>query len=198
MLITTGGPRNLMDERATSELIEHYNKWRIIFSGTSEMVPNEPDWENGRLYFRNGYPNPDWSAFIVDVTDDGLYKVTHASTERREYPVESLHALFSRLEDAGKYIVYEVADLLRVAQQLEPLDRKWRAAGLDPRVNKITISEKQARYELRDDPAAFFLAYSGGVQPYNHILPLSYGELDAALLDGFPEDIASRGAAEPH
>lgn len=186
-----------MNDRDTSELIDRYNKWRTIYGYADELAPNEPDWEDGRLYFRSGYPNPDWSAFIVEATEDGLYKVAHASTERREYPVESSRAIFSRFEDAGKYIIYEVADLLRVARQLEPLDRKWRAAGLDPRVDKVIVSEKQAKYELRENRSAFFLAYSGGVQPYNHILPLSYEQLDAALLEGFPEITASLGDTEP-
>ena len=186
-----------MSERDISELIDRYNKWRQIYNYVGEIAPNEPDRKNDRLYFRNGYPDADWSAFILDLAGNGPYKVVHASTERRGYPVESSRAVFSRIEDAGKYIVYEVADLLRVAQQLEPLDRKWRAAGLDRQVDKVIVSEKQARYQLREDPTIFFLAFSGGIQPYNHILPLSYDQLDAALLDGFPESATSRGAAEP-
>jgi hypothetical protein len=186
-----------MKERDITELVSRYNTWRQIYAYAGEIAPNEPDWDDDRLYFRNGYPNADWSAFILEATADGRYKVLHASTERRNTPIESLRAVFSQIEDAGKYIVYEVADLLRVTQQLEPLDQRWRAAGLDPRVEKVVVSERQAKYELRDDRTAYFLAYSGGIQPYNHILPLSYDQLDAMLIDGFPESITSRVGAEP-
>jgi hypothetical protein len=185
-----------MNERDTNELISHYNKWRQIYRYADNFEPNEPDWDDGRLYFRKGYPHPDWSALILASAPDGHYKVLHASTERRNTPIESTRAVFSRVEDAGKYIIYEVGDLLRVSLGLVPLEQKWRDAGLDEQVSKIILSDKQARYELRRDESAYFVAYSGGVQPYNHILALSYDQLDSELLDGFSESLITRIAAD--
>lgn len=170
------------------ELLDHYNKWRQVHRNAGKFEPNEPDWEDGRLYFRNGYPYPDWSAYILRATDS-LYEVLHASTERRNTPAESSQAVFSRVQDAGKFIVYEVADLLRSSLGLQPLARRWREAGLDPEVEKIVVSDKQARYELKSDQSAYFLAYSGGVQPFHRILLLTYDELDAELLEGFPDNV---------
>ncbi len=182
--------------RDISELISHYNKWRLIFRYANELEPNEPDWDDGRLYFRKGYPHPDWSAFILEPANEGHYSVFHVSTERRNTPLESVRAIFSRLQDAGKYIIYEVADLLRVSLGLKPLEQKWREVGLDTRVRKVVVSDKQAKYELVADPTAYFLAYSGGIQPYNHILPLSYDQLDSELLDGFPQGLTAHLAAD--
>lgn len=181
-----------MDEHGTHALVEHYNRWRQIYRYADQPEPNEPDWDNGRLYFRRGFPHPDWSALILAPTADGHVEVRHASTERRNTPAESSRALFSRVEDAGKYIVFETADLLRVALGLPSLEQRWRDAGLDDRVNKVLASDRKAKYELRSDDSAYFFAFSGGIQPYNHLLALSYDELDAVLLDGFPESVASR------
>jgi hypothetical protein len=180
-----------MSEQDTSELVDHYNKWRRIHRLAGESEPNEPDRENGRLYFRRGYPHPDWSALILEATSDGHYNVLRASTERRNTPVESSRASFARLQDAGKFIIFETADLLRVTLGIRPIVQQWRDEGLDSRVNKIPLNGK-AKYELQSNGSAYFLAYSGGIQPYNHILPLSYEELDSILLAGFPEAITSR------
>jgi hypothetical protein len=197
MLKGMRGQRAGMDEQHVIELIDRYNKWRAIYSYAGQSPPDEPERANGRLYFRDGYPYPDWSAFIIETTADGLYRVLHASTERRNTPLESERAVFSQFKDAGKYLIYEVADRLRGMKGLMPLERKWRAEGLDARVDKISISDRQAKYLLREDPGAYFVAYSGGIQPYNHILPMSYDELEAALLDGFPESVTSRLAEDP-
>ncbi|WP_156664703.1 hypothetical protein [Mycobacterium sp. 852002-51057_SCH5723018] len=181
-----------MHDQDIEELINHYNRWRQIFRYANQSVPNEPIWENGRLYFREGYPNPGWSALILEFSSDGHYAVLHASTERRNTPLESTRAVFSQVQDAGKYIMYEVADLLRVSIGLKPLERQWRDAGLDASVRKVTLSDKQAKYELVTDPTVYFIAYSGGIQPFNHILPLSYDQLDSQLLEGFPSRVTAQ------
>ena len=56
--------------------------------------------------------------------------------------------------------------------------------GLDPRVEKVLISDRKARYQLKEDSSVYFVMYSPGIKPKNHLLPLSYDELDAALTDG--------------
>lgn len=194
-LITGGRLFTEIDEREITKLINYYDKWRRIYGYSGESAPNEPDREYNRVIFRNGYPYPDWTAFILEATAEGRYSVLHASTERRNTPIHSLRAVFSRIEDAGKYIIYEIADSLRVSLQLEPVEQKWRAAGLDALIDKVLVSDKQARYELREDPGVYFLAYSGGIQPYHHLLRLSYDQLDTALLEGFPERVTSQVTA---
>ncbi|KAA1244119.1 hypothetical protein F0Q45_25115 [Mycobacterium simiae] len=186
-----------INEKDIAELIRRYNEWRRIYYYAGQAEPNEPDWQNDRLYFSDGYPYPDWSAYILERDPEGQYHVLHASTERRNIPLETSRAVFSRIQDAGKYIVYEIADLLRVSLGLDSLEKKWRDAGLDPEVNKIFLSDKQAKYELRSDAKAYLIAYSGGIQPYHHILRLSYDQLDVALLEGFPESVTNRLPANP-
>lgn len=63
------------------ELIDQYDKWRAAYERAGQPAPNEPDWEGGRLYFRIGYPYPDWRAFIVDDTN-GRCELLNASIER--------------------------------------------------------------------------------------------------------------------
>lgn len=172
------------------QLISHYAKWRRVYGSMGKPAPDEPDWENGRLNFRYGYPHPDWWAYVLEVSPGPLHRVLRASTERRETPVESLRATFSRIEDAGKYIIYEIAEDLRIACGLDPITWNWRAKGLDPRVDKVDLAAGESKYVLHDDPSIYFTAYSGGIQPYNHILAISYDELDAELLEGFPEEIS--------
>lgn len=185
-------------DRQVIELITRYNMWRRIYgyAGKLRLTPDEPDWENDRLYFRNGYPFPDWTAYVIEATAARDFRVLRVSTERRIRPAESPEALFSRIEDAGKFIIYKMATNLRVDCRMESITQKWRAEGLNTRVDKMIISEDQAKYVLRSDPTAYFIAYSGGIQPYNHILPLTYDELDAVLLEGFSETVTSQVASE--
>jgi hypothetical protein len=179
-----------------AELVAHYNKWRRIYGYAGKTPPDKPDWENGRLYFRDGYPYPDWSASILEVTPDGTYRVLHASTERRQTPIESPRGTFSRIEDAGKFIVYKAATSLMIACFMDPLSWRWDDAGLDPQVDAHIQSDRVVKYVLRNNPDAYFIMTRGDM-PYSHLLPLSYDELDAVLLEGFPESVTSRLNAEP-
>jgi hypothetical protein len=184
---------------AVIELLARYNKWRRIYlyTGKASSAPDEPDFEDSRLYFRRGYPLPDWSAYIIEVTAGNEFRVLRASTERRNTPAEAEEAVFSRLHDAGKFILYKVATTLRSETGLESITQKWRAEGLDARVDKVIISADAAKYSLLSDPTTYFIAYSGGIQPYNHILALSYDELDDVLLEGFDATVISKLASEP-
>jgi hypothetical protein len=179
-------------------LVTRYNKWRRIYryAGKASFAPDEPDFDDGRLYFRRGYPLPDWTAYIIEPTADNEFRVLRASTERRNTPAEAEEAVFSRIQDAGKYLLYKAATPLRTESHLESITQKWRAEGLDRRVEKNPISDDRAKYSLRSDPSIYFVAYSGGIQPYNHILPLSYDELDDVLLEGFQTTVISQLASE--
>jgi hypothetical protein len=177
-------------------LLTRYNRWRWIYDYAAKSPPDEAHWENDRLYFRFGYPYPDWWAYVLEGTSDGHYRVLRASTERTVTPVESSKGIFARLQDAGKFMIYEVAESLRIDCRLEPLSWRWDDAGLDPRVDARIESDQVVKYVLRSNPEAYFMMTRGDM-PYSHILPLSYDELDAELLEGFPESVTSRLNAEP-
>jgi hypothetical protein len=183
------------DDPDIAELARRYDGWRKIYGYAGEAPPDAADWDDGRLYFRFNYPYPDWWAYILEATGDGRYRVLRASTERSAVPVETSKGIFARLEDAGKFIIYEIAESLRIDCRLEPLSWKWDDAGLDPLVDVNIESDRVVKYSLRSDPSAYFIMTRGDM-PYSHILPLSYDELDAELLDGFPEGVMSRISAE--
>jgi hypothetical protein len=182
------------EDPGIAELVAQYNKWRLIYGYAGKPAPNEADWEEDRLFFRFGFPHPDWWAYVLDAAEDGLYSVLRVSTERSLTPVESPRGKFSRIQDAGKFVIYEVAESLRINCRLEPLSWKWDDAGLDPRVDPQIESDRVVKYSLRENPDAYFVMTRGDM-PYSHILSLSYGELDALLLEGFPAGVVSRADA---
>ncbi|VAZ76535.1 hypothetical protein LAUMK4_03019 [Mycobacterium persicum] len=183
------------DKPGVIELLDRYEKWRRIFSYSGKAPPDIPDSEGGRLYFRRGYPHPDWSAYVLERTPDDDYRVLHATTERLQTPVESSEGRFSRIQDAGKFIIYKTATSLMISCWMDPLSWKWHDAGPDPRVDARIESDRVVKYVLRSDPDAYCIM-SLGDMPYSHILPLSYDELDALLLEDFPESVTSQLAAE--
>jgi len=67
----------------------------------------------------------------------------------------------------------------------------WEDAGLDPRVQQTSLEKYVSKYSLKSDPSRYFILQAGGVQPVNHLLPLTYGELDAQLLAGMPDSVLS-------
>jgi hypothetical protein len=170
------------------ELIDRYNKWRDAYGRAGKTAPNEPDWESGRLYFRLGYPYPDWRAFIIDESNGG-YQVLGVSTERSTVATEGWKATFSRLEGAGKYVIATIADYLRIECKAQPIALKWRTEGLDPRVCKEELPDALAKYTLASDPEVYMIATARGIKPEHHVLPLSYDELNQALADGLSNDV---------
>ncbi|TAM67330.1 hypothetical protein [Mycobacterium sp.] len=182
------------DDPDIAELIARYNAWRRIYGYAGEASPDEAAWEDGRLSFRFGFPYPDWWAYILEGTG-GDYRVLRASTERSEVPVETPKGSFSQVRDAGKFLIYEIAESLRISCRLEPLSWKWDDEGLDPQVDAQIASDRVVKYVLRSNPDAYFIMTRGDM-PYSHILPLSYDELNAYLLDGFPDSVITRVNAE--
>ncbi len=184
-------------DQSVLELIGRYRRWRRIYhlTGNSGSSPDEPDWENGKLYFRRGYPYPEWSAYVIEASDVGAFYVLRASSEHRNAAVEMPEVEFSRFEDAGKYIIYKTVSNLRVECHMESIARSWRADGLDEQVVKIPIASDRAKYMLQSDPAVYFIAFAGGIQPYNRILTLSYDELEIQLQRGFPASILSQSTS---
>lgn len=173
-----------------AELLVRYSAWRRIYSYAGQPPPDEADWEAGRLFFRFGFPHPDWWAYVLEAST-GEYTVSRISTERSVVPIESPKGNFSRIQDAGKFMIYEVAESLRIDCRLEPLSWKWDDEGLDPRVDVQIKSDQEVRYALRDNPDAYFVMTRGDI-PFSHILPLSYDELDASLLDGFSDSVIAK------
>ncbi|KAA1244121.1 hypothetical protein F0Q45_25125 [Mycobacterium simiae] len=177
------------------ELIGRYSRWRRIYGYAGKAAPDEADLESGRLHFRFGYPYPDWWAFILEGSADGRYRCLRASTERSVTPVETSQGNFARIQDAGKFIIYNIAESLRIDCRMEPISWRWDDAGLDPLVNMYIESYRTVKYVLRNNSNAYFIMTRGDMA-YSHILPLSYDELDAVLLDGFPESVMAQLNAE--
>ncbi len=168
------------------ELIARYEGWRKIYGQLGQPPPDEPVWAAGRLNLRSGYPYPDWWAFVVEPVGDG-FNVLRVTTERRNEPLETLAAFFTDIEDAGKYIIVNIGDDLRISLRLDPIEWAWEDAGLDPRVEQTSVSRYVSKFALKDDPERYFILQAGGVQPENRLLPLTYGEIDRLLFDGLPD-----------
>lgn len=178
-------------EPRVSDFLSEYEKWRQIYTYAGTPPRDEPDWEAGRLYLREGYPYPGWLGYILDASEGG-YRVFTVTTERRNEPFESLAATFSDIDDAGKYIVWKVGSYLRIDLGLPSLTQRWTHEGLDHRVQVERLAEFESKFELKDDPARYFVIRMGGVQPENRLLPMTYEELDALLLEGMPESVLSQ------
>lgn len=172
------------------ELLSRYEKWRRISSAAGETAPDEPAWDGNRLYLRYGYPYPDWTGNIIEPTASGGYQVLRVTTERRNEPAEYPTAYFSRLEDAGKYVIWNNGESVRMHVGLRPLTQIWREEGLDPRVTQVSLDTYVSKFELKSDPTRYFILYrAGGIQPENRLLPLTYDELDSVLQQGMPQSV---------
>lgn len=182
------------DDPDVAELVAQYDIWRHIYIWAGQAPPDEAAWDDGRLFFRVGFPHPDWWGYVL-ASAGGDYAVSRVSTERGAVPIESLQGTFSRIRDAGKFLIYEVAESLRINCRLDPLSWKWDDEGLDPKVNAQIESDRIVKYVLRSDPQSYFIMTRGDT-PYSHILPLPYDELNASLLEGFPDNVVSRFKSE--
>ncbi|WP_142239740.1 hypothetical protein [Mycobacterium sp. ST-F2] len=79
-----------------------------------------------------------------------------------------------------------------MSSRLDPTMWAWQDAGLDPRVQQTSLGKFVSKFQLKSDPSKYFILRRGGVQPENHLLPLTYDELDAQLLAGMPESVLSK------
>jgi hypothetical protein len=138
-----------------------------------------------------GNPYPGRTAYLIE-SKGGGYDVLKSTTERRNEPLESLRAFFTCIDDAGKYIVLNIGDSLRIDCRIDPIYWAWEDSGLDPRVTQTSLGEYVSKFELKEDPNRYFVLQAGGIQPENRLLPLTYDELDGLLLDGMPESVLSR------
>jgi hypothetical protein len=168
------------------DFIEHYRKWISIYSKAGHPPPDEPVWENGQLHLRSGYPYDGWTSYIITAATGG-YNVLAATTERRNTPSESLKGFFSNIDDAGKYVIWNAGENLRVSCRVDPVGGACEDMGLDPRVEQISVDKYVSKYILKSDPSRYFVLQAGGVQPENRLLPLTYEELDGILTADLPE-----------
>lgn len=172
------------------ELLRYYERWRVLYSRASRPTLNAPDWEKAKLYFREGYAHPDWSAYALQQQDSDI-AVLRVSTERRSAPLEVIELVFSNVLNAGKYLLYKTGDSLRIEKRLDPLSWEFLDSGLHPAVEKQRMAGGLARYSLTSDPTAYFITGAEGISSTNWLLPLSYEELHWRLTAGFPDDVVA-------
>lgn len=183
--MTSGAETSLApDNLQVAELLARYNRWRDIYTQTRVPAWDNPELAAGKVYFRHGYPHPDWYGFVIsqDANDD--FAVLNVSTERRNTPVEGVDTTFSSIREAGKYLINKIGDYLRIQRRLDPISWSFRDAGMSLEVEKVLIIEKFARYQLRESPETYFITGARGISWTNWLLTLSYDELDSQLLDG--------------
>lgn len=166
-----------------AELLSQYEKWRAIYTSVGHAPRDEPVWERGRLYLRVGYPFEGWSGYIVEGNQGGC-DVLRVTTEHRNEPAESKIGFFTDIEDAGKYIIWNVGESLRISCRVDPIEWIWDDLGLDPRVEQVSLDDYTSRFQLKSDPARYFVLQAGGIQPENRLLPITYTELDRELTNG--------------
>lgn len=202
----SGYGEHFSDQPGLTELTDRYDEWR---SRWASVTGNEPSWiaaelVDGQLWIRDGYPYPDWKAKVIEPCEFG-YLVLSATTEKRNSARTAIEAVFSHLEDAGKYIIVNLGDIVRLKSNLEPLYRAWRRSGLDSNLDKEAPDERVVqliadfnhvgkdvvrqsihKYSLRERPGRY--AYlSPADEPKSRILVESYGALDATLTEGLED-----------
>lgn len=185
------------------EVAERYETWRDRWVSAVGKDPsrNVPELLDGSLWFRNGYPYPDWTAEVIRPSQFG-YLVLSATTERRSSPYIAVEAVFSRLEDAGKHVLTLIGDMLRLECKLEPVYRQWQRSGISAALQK-SVADQQVvefiatyngvsrdvvervmhKYSVRAMPSSY-AHLSSSDEPTSRVLTMSYDELDATLADG--------------
>ncbi|WP_293349482.1 hypothetical protein [Mycobacterium sp.] len=186
-----------------TELISRYDAWR---SRWTAVTGNESSWGaaellDGRLWIRDGYPYPDWKAKVIEPCELG-YLVLSATTERSNSPRTAIESVFSNLDDAGKYVIVNLGDMVRRKRNIEPLYRKWQRSGLYSDLTKEPVDEPVVqfiadyngveddlvrqfihKYSLRERPDRY--AYlTPADEPKSRILVESYDALDEVLTEG--------------
>lgn len=203
-------------------IIRRYDFWRRAARVTRTDNPDKPDWDGGRLYFRSDYLDKvhdspqwraqgDWGAWIIDPTPEGNFTVSRSLVpERSNNRQETVAVTFSRLKDAGKYIVAQLGDSVRANLRLPTLAVQWDDSELissidaapsepaaieylvlaDPSTNRQAAEQHLTTYRLRDDPNVYAVAFPG--DPYVRVLAISFADLHRSLLSGMPESVTGR------
>jgi hypothetical protein len=212
-------------EYGFTELVAYYEFWRKVANAAGSGPYDKADQEDGRLFFRSDYSDkvrkwPEWAesgywgAWIIASAARGHFAVLSSLLhERQNLRTESLCAIFSKIEDAGKYVIMRIGDSARVDLCLKSLFVKWDDRGLDanilvepanhavinlydnesPALKKGFAEKHLKKYLLESDRGAFGFALPEE-KPRMEVLTQSFEELTEALLDGMPENIGSQVA----
>lgn len=213
-----------IDQSKFGEVLRRFERWRTIAKNLGQKPYDPPDFENGRLYFRSDYAEQvskwpaareqgDWGAYIIEPSQSGLFRVIHSLWhERAPKRTESLEAVFSRAEDAGKYVIAKIGVSLRgsIQTKLPLLYEIWDNRGWQPLIDKTPppagllqeviesmpdanpemIRAYLEKYTLHAMPEVYAATFPSN-SPYMHVLALSFDQLDAELQDGLPEGSTS-------
>ena len=208
-----------VDDSKFREVLRRFERWRTISAALGQKPYDAPDFENGRLYFRSDYAEQvskwppareqgDWGAYIIEPSPSGLFRVIRSLWhERAPQRTESLEAVFSRAEDAGKYVIAKIGVSLRgsVQTKLPLLYQIWDNRSLQPVIDKTSppadllqeviesmpganpenIRAYLEKYALHATPEVYAATFPSN-SPYMHVLALSFDQLDAELEDGLP------------
>lgn len=207
-----------VDQASFGEVLRRFERWRTIAALLGQKPYDEPDFENGRLYFRVDYAaqvaqwppareQGDWGAYIIELAPTGLYNVIRSLWhERAPERTERIEAVFTQPEDAGKYVLAQIADGLHVGLRLKSQFLKWEEQGLDSVISITPLSGSILQYFIEITPGMtldnaheyYFDKYalrgnlevyavtSSENRPYMQVLVRSFDELDAELVDGLP------------
>jgi hypothetical protein len=206
-----------------SEVTRRFERWRMIARMVGQEPYDEPDFGDGRLYFRYGFTSQatkwpdaatkgDWSAYVIECSGGGLFNVIRSLWHERDFErSEDLEAVFSRPEDAGKYVIAQVADSIRIASRTGSQFTNWEQQGLDSTVSvasppesliqyfvdsrpgtRLQFAEEYLKkYSLGSDPAEYGVTLPAN-WPYMQVISLSFDEVDTQLLDGLPLETVPR------
>jgi hypothetical protein len=198
-----------------SEVTRRFERWQTIAKMIGQEPYDEPDFEDGRLYFRFGFTaqatkwpdaatKGDWSAYVIESSGADLFNVIRSLWHERDFErSDDLEAVFSRPEGAGKYVIAQVADSIRVAGRAASQFTKWEQQGLDPAVSvtrppdsliqyfvdsrpgtRLQFAEEYLKkYSLNSNPSEYGVTLPAN-WPYMQVISLSFDELDTQLLDG--------------
>lgn len=195
------------------ETINEFGYWRRRQSELGVAVYDEPAFEGHRIHFRSGFQmgldwphwreHGEWSSYTIEPTDAG-YLVKHSTKgERSVDRTERTQAVFTRPDDAGKFVVGRMANAVRVDLGLESLIVRWKRSGIDPRLRRQKPTTDQLRFmnqvcvgiqpgllekylhefSLVAQPQIYALPLPSQ-EPMMNILPLSFAELRDLLTDG--------------
>ena len=169
------------------------------------------------MYFRSGYTegitryprwdqSGEWSAYIIEPSDRGYALVLHsAKGERDTQHKERVRVAFTRVEDAGKFIIAAIGNSIRVKTGLDSVVAQWRDREVDTRIQRAKTTPEQLsfmldvcvgiqpgflekhleQFYLQELPSIYALPLPSEVSLMN-ILPLTYDQLDELLARGLP------------
>lgn len=187
----TDRAHDMKPDPAFRDITDRLNRWRSIQRNLGAPVYDEPEWEDGKLYFRNGFKEGlhkwphwkdtgDWSAYVIEPSPHGYFNVLQSLKGERDLNRRvRVQAAFRRAEDAGKYVVARVGNTLRISHGLGSIFIKWDDAGLNPRLQVADVTQEQLDYMrevcagirpglLEQHLRRYFLAD----QPHAYALPL--------------------------